>query len=269
MLVSSIMSRDPLVVAPDCSPADAYEVMSREDIRHLPVVADGAVLGVLSDRDLLEALGSRPDDTPPETPGSVDELMSRELASLSPEDTVVTATVAFLVHRIGCLPVLDGQTLVGIVTEMDMLQAFTELVRGGRVAAGGGSVDELMATALHVIAPSTALADAWHLMSEQHVRHLPVVDDGQPVGLVSDRDLRRALGDGATDETPVSSVMAGEMLEIVAGSPLGEAAFLMTLSKVSALPVLDDGKLVGLLTLTDLLENCLESLREPEAGSAS
>lgn len=265
MLVSSVMTREPLVVSPDTHPSAAYELMSQHDIRHLPVVVDGRLRGVVSDRDLLEVIGSHPgSEAAPEAPDVVADLMSVELASIGPDDTVVTATVEFLVHRIGCLPVVEGDALVGILSEMDMLKAYTQLVKNGTIPAAGERVDTLMATHLATLAPGATLREAANLLRDRHVRHVPVVEDGALVGMLSDRDLRRALGDQVAEDDPIETLMATETLEIAAEASLSEAAFLMALGKISGLPVLADGKLVGLLTLTDLLEHCLETLRDPE-----
>ena len=101
---------------------------------------------------------------------------------------------------------------------------------------------------------------------------MPVVDAaGRLVGIVTDRDVRRALPsplmdadpterDAMVDNTPVSRVMTREPLTVEPGSPLTAAVRLICERKIGALPVVDDGRLVGIFTQTDALRAFLDVL---------
>lgn len=101
---------------------------------------------------------------------------------------------------------------------------------------------------------SLTLAD-WNMTILQF-RHLPVVDHARRVvGIVSDRDLLRALADHPGEALSVRQVMTRDVRLIAANSPAIEAAAYMLESKHSALPVVDaDGLLVGIVTTTDFVE---------------
>lgn len=262
MLVSALMTKEPLTVAPDLGVDAALELMNTEDIRHLPVMSDGRLVGVVSDRDLLEAAGAAAAHA--DSPAEVRELMACEPATLRAGDTVVSAATTLLVDRIGCLPVLDDAgALVGILTEMDLAVALArELPQ--HAGAPDARVDDRMSTALHLLTPECPLGEAWAAMQQHHVRHLPVVEDGKLAGMLSDRDVRRAMAALHPESVPTSKVMSAESLHVLAGSSLSDAARLMALAKVSCLPVLRGDELAGLITLSDVLEHCLEHLREPE-----
>ncbi|GJM20536.1 MAG: hypothetical protein DHS20C15_04510 [Planctomycetota bacterium] len=266
MLISTLMTRAPMFVSPKTSLHDAFELMTSEDIRHLPVLEHGALRGVISDRDLLESLGAPGHETSsPGASSQVCDVMACQPATLSPQDTVVSAAVEFLVNRIGCLPVLEGAELVGMLTEMDMLAA---AARQLEPADGPPTqpVEALMAKVVHTAAPDTTLTEAFALMRRHRVRHLPVVDEDQLVGLLSDRDLRAAIGSEQPDDLPIASVMSREPLTVGPELGLPEAARLMAVAKVSCLPVVRGAALLGLLSLTDVLEHCLESLRDMPAS---
>ncbi|RME04156.1 MAG: CBS domain-containing protein [Planctomycetota bacterium] len=145
------MSREPKTVSPDTSVRRAFFKMRYYNFRHLPVVKDGKLVGIVSDRDLR-----RPDVS--EEPDGWDDfyrlddsyevcdVMATELITLRPRDTVRHALSIFLSHRFGALPVLNVQgELVGILTARDMFRAFDDLLaetggwrRGEEVSGGGG-----------------------------------------------------------------------------------------------------------------------------------
>jgi CBS domain-containing protein len=101
---------------------------------------------------------------------------------------------------------------------------------------------------------------AWALMKVRHFRHLPVVDDrGRLVGIVSDRDLARvpftATGAGQAVPTgmPVERIMTTAVITVRPDDDVAEAARLMWEHKVGALPVVENGRLIGILTEIDLM----------------
>jgi acetoin utilization protein AcuB len=134
MLVKKRMTRDPLTVSPAHSLADALRLTRARRIRHLPVVQDGVVVGMVSDRDVRLAMPSpltESDDSRvaflEETP--VSALMRGEVASIGPNDTVEDAAKLMRRSRIGALPVVDAHgRLLGILSESDVLDAFVEIL---------------------------------------------------------------------------------------------------------------------------------------------
>lgn len=135
MIIEDIMTRDVVSVAPQDTLADALERARAGRFRHLPVISDGQVVGVVSDRDLRTAIPALlPDDAPEllrRTP--VSRLMHTRVVTVHPLDPVEDAARLMYEHKIGCLPVVSEDRLVGIVTETDVLRSFVEL-SGGLVA---------------------------------------------------------------------------------------------------------------------------------------
>lgn len=106
----------------------ADHVMSLDRIRHLPVLEDGRVVGVVSQRDLFRSAlavalgyGEKAQRTLLHTI-RVKEVMSEPAITVAPETTVQEAARLMIEHKIGCLPIVDAHTLVGIVTETDLLR---------------------------------------------------------------------------------------------------------------------------------------------------
>ena len=116
-----IMTRHPETIHPDDSLAKAKEMMDAAGFRRLPVVKDHEVVGILTERNLREHSGYLEST-------KVNIAMSTPVISVGPNSTVQEATRLMLRHKIGGLPVVDGGKLVGIVTTIDMLAAFLEVV---------------------------------------------------------------------------------------------------------------------------------------------
>ncbi|MDP9349558.1 MAG: CBS and ACT domain-containing protein [Gemmatimonadota bacterium] len=129
------MTRDPVTVTPDDTLAHALRLTREHRIRHLPVVdAAGTVAGILSDRDIRTAM---PSPLTVEDPERVDFLertpvaavMTREVITISPRDTVEDAAKLLCRHRIGSLPVVSAAgCLEGILSETDILSAFVQVL---------------------------------------------------------------------------------------------------------------------------------------------
>ena len=121
--VRDVMSTDLVTVRPAESVRRAYEIMHDRRIRHLPVIENDRLVGILSDRDLRPVLLS-----PGLTGASVAELMSEGPTTITPDTSVEDAASLLVVRKIGCLPVVEGERLVGIVTETDLLAVLVEML---------------------------------------------------------------------------------------------------------------------------------------------
>jgi acetoin utilization protein AcuB len=139
-------------------------------------------------------------------------------------------------------------------------------------------VRDIMQTKTVTITPDTTLPSAMRLASQRGIRHLPVLEYGQLVGIVSDRDLKRAMASPATsleahelnyllDRLQVREIMTHGVVTVTPTSPVEDAARLMVLHKVGALPVTEAGQLIGIITETDVLELFVRALGAAEPSS--
>jgi acetoin utilization protein AcuB len=128
--VYELMAGALITVGPETSVLEARQLMLRERIRHLLVTEGKRLVGIVTDRDIRLHLPSQATSL---SAGEVNYLlarlpvsrvMARTLVTVEPERDARAAARIMLDHRIGCLPVLDGQALVGIVTETDILRAY-------------------------------------------------------------------------------------------------------------------------------------------------
>jgi acetoin utilization protein AcuB len=121
-------------------------------------------------------------------------------------------------------------------------------------------VRDSMTREVVTVGPETTAAAALALCREKGIRHLPVLEGGWLVGMISDRDLRSAtpaLGDPdraeALERIQVADEMAKEVATVRPEDPIEEAAIEMYERKIGCLPVVDDGDLVGIVTSSDVM----------------
>jgi len=275
MNVEDAMTRDPLILTEDTDLDRAMELMDERAFRHLPVVRGERLVGIVSNRDLLEATGwvpagARAGGVDP-LPRTVGQVMRSPVFTVEPKETVVSAALELGLRGIGALPVVAGDRLVGILTERDLLRVWLEACQRETVP---GETDAPIARVItrgpRTLSPRATLAEAVVLCRSGRVRHLPVVEGHELVGFLSDRDLKRALGQHRAADTPLIALLAPEVVTLTEDLTLHEAARLMYERGFSGIPITsgtaeDPGRaLVGLVTLSDVLAYCMETLREPD-----
>lgn len=134
--VSDLMTRDPVTLVPTSSLDELFDLMETANVRHIPVVDEsGALVGVASHRDLVRGALYGEDELPVSTvrqmlrERTVGEIMSKEPQTVSSDDSIDTAGELILENKFGCLPVVDGEGLVGILTPLDFVKYLTEQER--------------------------------------------------------------------------------------------------------------------------------------------
>lgn len=145
MLVGERMSRPPITIGPEMSIHDALALFKKERIRRAPVIKSGKLVGIVSEKDLLNASPS------PATTLSVwemnyllskltvSELMTKDVITVTEDTPIEEAARIMADNKIGGLPVVKGTRVVGIITETDLFKMFLELMgareKGVRVTA--------------------------------------------------------------------------------------------------------------------------------------
>lgn len=131
-LVRDWMTQRPVTVEPETALAQAHQLLKEYNIRRLPVVENGAVVGIITLGDVREA---GPTDISSLSMYELDymllkltigDIMTRDPIMVNPETTLRDAAKLMLENKIGGLPVVDGDQLVGIITESDIFRALIE-----------------------------------------------------------------------------------------------------------------------------------------------
>jgi CBS domain-containing protein len=122
----------------------------------------------------------------------VRNVMVRNVKTISPEATMAEAAKTMKKYRIGCLVVVEGEKVIGIITERDLAYKIIAERRSLDTKVG-----DIMTKDLKTISPDKSIKDAAKLMAAHVIRRLPVIEEGKLVGIVSIDDIMRAEKVGA------------------------------------------------------------------------
>lgn len=263
MKVRELMHQKFLTVREDDDLALALQMMSWTNSRELPVVRDGQVVGVISQRDIFAHMAEEKGRE--SLTDLVGLAMSRPAKVVRADEDDAKAAEVMVKENVDFLPVVEDGSLVGVLSLADLA---AERVRGGMGAgvSEGAPVSTVMTRNPKTARPDELLVDVVERMVNLQVRHLPVVGpDGKVVGMLSDRDVRNAVGDprkalenGAKKQQlqrlKVEEVMSPDGRRVRESEPLGNVLGWFLGARYGALSVVDDqGRLVGIVSYIDLL----------------
>jgi PAS domain S-box-containing protein len=189
---------------------------------------------------------------------NVIDVMSREVAAISPEEIVVSAAKIMSDDKISCLVVIDRGNVVGIITETDVLR---------RVGDEGKDIyrtklGRIMSSPVESVSSDLSILEASKIMGAKHIKRLPVIDEAKLVGIVTQTDLVRALTSYGLWRD-VSEIMSRNIAGIQRHASVAEAAEIMTSGKLSCIVVMDGDDVVGILTEKDMLGRVVALQRDP------
>ena len=184
--------------------------------------------------------------------------MSKDVATISANETVVAAAKTMSERNISCLIVMEKERVTGILTETDMLK---------RAMLGGKDfrsmrVAEIMSASAQSVSPELSVLDAGKLMSDRHIRRLPVLEQGKLVGVATQTDLVRALTVYGMWRD-VAEIMNSQVAVVQETATAAEAAKIMADRDISCVVGLNAEEVVGILTERDLLKRVLAEQRDP------
>jgi acetoin utilization protein AcuB len=165
------MSRNVITVPPHEKIIEAFELMQGRGIRHLPVVEDGELKGLVTDRDIRLALIPSPLSTPEDRMyhlgalERVDEIMTADLITVAPSTTIEEAAKLMAKYKIGAVPVVAQGKLVGILTETDILYVFIEMLE---TIQSSSRIDVVLGD------KQSALDEVYRLLQDSHAKVLSV-----------------------------------------------------------------------------------------------
>ncbi|RLF58650.1 MAG: hypothetical protein DRN25_04995 [Thermoplasmata archaeon] len=181
--------------------------------------------------------------------------MSRKLITVEKDTDIREAAKLMLDNKISSIPVVDNGEIVGIVCAIDIIRTLIN---------SEVPVKEIMSNYVIVVSPEDRVVHARRLMLDNNISRVIVVEKGKIVGILTEKDVVRALfafkkhADklqfSRIRNLMVEDVMNQEVITIGEDASVGEAIKLMTENGISGLPVTKDGKLVGIITKTDILK---------------
>lgn len=144
MYVRSRMTVNPFTVSPDTMIADALELMREKNINRVPVVKDGKLVGIITERKLMEVSPSSATSLSIFeinyllSKTKVEDVMTKKVVTVSPDDLLEVAALKMRDNNVGGLPVVENGKVVGIITESNIFDAFIEIMgfreQGSRIS---------------------------------------------------------------------------------------------------------------------------------------
>ncbi len=188
----------------------------------------------------------------------VGDVMSKDVATISPDGKLVTAAKMMAEKNISSVLAVENSEIVGILTETDLLR---------KVAVENSPVQEwkvaqMMSWPVEVIPPDLSALEASMIMEDKNFKRLPIVDDGKLVGIVTQTDLVHVLTSYGMWKN-VEDIMSTNVALIPRTAPVAEAARIMTSRKISCVVIVDTDEIVGVFTERDLLKRVVALQRNP------
>ncbi|MFZ1038368.1 MAG: CBS domain-containing protein [Candidatus Bathyarchaeia archaeon] len=256
---------------------DVVHIMAEEGFRRIPIVdpRTKTLQGIVTSTDIVDYLGGgrKFEIIQRELNGSFFKAINEPVKSImrpNPPTVEDAATINRAIelmkqHRVGGLPVVDiANRVLAIVTEKDLLSVFGRKARGVRVEA-------LMTKEVVTGNGETTIIEAEREMVEKSFRRLPLVLEGRLVGIITAMDIVRFFGSGEVFQhlrsgtilqvlqTPALQIGTKKLVTTSQNADATEAARTMNERNVGALPVVDDEKLVGMLTERDFFKLALRT----------
>lgn len=254
MKVRDIMVPKVICVDKDESLKRVLDLMQKYQITKIPVVDNKRFFGLVTDNVIAYKLGSIRKKSVTASRLHASSVTEKNVMTVSPDDQVKTILKSVGEPGPTMLPVLEKEKLIGVVTKADLLP----LVKSRE------PLSSIMQRKLYVIAPEDRVIHARRVMINEGIARLPVVDKNKLVGMLSDIEIALAFASlkksfslgkqkHQLDELTVREIMRSPVISSTPDSTILEAAKCMTALNVGSLPLLENGRLVGMVTRTDLI----------------
>ncbi len=186
------------------------------------------------------------------------DIMTDNVISAVPGETVLSAVRRMSECRVSCVIVVEGETVVGILTERDVLRG---VAVGGRDPAKL-KVMERMSRPVVSTTPDSPVLEASTIMGSKGIKRLAVIDGEQLLGLVTQTDITRGLV-SLWPYKEVADIMSMEVVTVDASATVAEAARLMSSRNISCVVVMRRHDAVGIMTEKDVLKRVVALHRDP------
>lgn len=255
MKVKEVMTKNVIYVDKDINLRHVLKLMKKHEITKIPVVEDKKLIGVITDNMIAVKLGSIRKKGIPASRLHASSVTDKEFDTVSPDTDIET-----ILKKVGepgptMLNVVENDKLVGVVTKANLLHLVNSDLK----------LHQIMKRNVHTVAPDDRVIHARRIMIDEGVARLPVVNNGMLVGIISDNEIAFALAEikrsfsigkqkHQLDELLVGNVMRSPAIWTTSNVTCKEAARIMLKKNVGFLPILENNKLSGVVTRTDLLK---------------
>jgi len=247
--VAQVMTGNPVCVKPGDLVTHARSVMRNHGYRALPVVEGGKLVGLISRGDVMLVTSTKANLT-------VAGIMNTILLSVKPEDDVKDAAKVLIKSGIRQLPVVESESVVGIISSMDILKSFLSSGFEPKTA----KVSDVMTETVISCSPDDDLSVLWSKMMVRGFSGLPVVKEGVVKGMITRTDIlkhfsaRISKESGKPRNVKVGKIMNSPAVTIRPVDKVSKTAHILVEKKIMRMPVVDDkSQLLGILDIEDVI----------------
>jgi CBS domain-containing protein len=214
--------------------------------------------GIVTETDLLRNVLAKEMDA---SLTRVDQIMTSPLLTITPDRPMLDASHLMETNHVRHLCVSDEETIVGMISVRDLVRYFVDSEGGpirdlDNVFRPLSVLRVLMQTTVETIASERTVLEATQTMAEKRIGSLLVLEAGEMVGIVTEADVvQKVIADGLpARSTSVRAVMNAPLIQIDINDSARDASRLMAEKRIRHLAVTEDNKVVGLLSLRDLVK---------------
>ncbi len=258
MQIKNLMSEDLITIDKDQNLSDALKLLRKHNVSRLPVTNNKELVGIISERDIANKLGSSKSEGMPASRLHISSVMVKEVITVLETMQLGDVAELMLENGIGSVPVVDDDKMVGIVSKAD----FTTLAVG--IAFDKITVKEIMTKDVVAVSPSDRLIHARRQMLDAKIGRVPVIEDDELKGIITSKDLMRAFIDfrktvpekyqkSQIKEVLVEDIMSSNPSSVSKEMSISEISKIMIETGFNGLPVVEEGKVIGIVTQTDIL----------------
>ena len=257
MAVKEVMSSEVYTARKKQSVSEVFKLMLKKDVSRIVVVEQDKPIGIVTLRDLMDRLGSSKLAGLPPSKIRISTVMTENPLIISPEAELEKAARIMLDRNVSCLPVVENNKLVGILTKTDLIRVCKDL-------------DKVTVGSIYIkydskITPQTRIVHAKMEMWKNNLKLLPVQEFGSLVGLLTEKELVKAfykireLVESTKMDSRVRSIIVEDIMIqnppfVKLETPVSQAVERILKSRLPGLPVVIDSKPVGVIQKRNLLE---------------
>jgi len=270
--ILNIAKTDVVTMAQTTPILDAVRMMTKEGFRRIPITDPGTkeLQGIITATDIIDYLGggTKFEIVRQRFEGNIFKainepirlIMTKKVVSINSTAKISAAIELMTSTNLGGLPVIDEHDHVrAIITERDIALLFADMLSGVTVA-------QLMSENVVTALPKTTIFEAERSMTTRGFRRLPIISEGKLTGIITSMDVIRFFGSGEVFRqlqsgtimqvlnTPALNIASRDVSTIEPDADVGRAAKTMQDKDLGAVPVVKEGKLVGIITERDFFK---------------
>ncbi len=254
MQVRDIMA-EPISIDKGETLSHAMDVMEKNGLRRLLVTHNGEIVGIVTIRNILRSLGSRKKAGMPASSLHVASATTDNFTKVFP-DMKLEEAITIIDRTGGVLIVMDGDEILGWITPSEILKSAVNLEE---------RVEDAMTTDLITVQPTDRVSHARRLMLDENIGRLPVVEDEELVGIVTERDVAKAMRafrdlvpshhqDDRIKRLLVEDIMKRDVITVGMEAPIGEAVQTMLRENIGGVAVVSgNDELRGIITRRNII----------------